>query len=252
VRRTAILAATLAFSLALAGCDDTDSTTSPDADASRTTTSQAAGEMPDPGELAGMLVTAEALGEGWREQSPPDSAGVETPGVVPEEQQQSLPRIQFCDAASAESKQAAEELAWQAARIFVMELDEDPRNHQVFVQEFLLADDETTVDATYAALAQGIAACEGEETDYGDGVTGRSSLMPPTTLGTESVGVNDVVEEPSPRGPAIWDLRNVIAHDGPVLVSLQIGDVRVGQDVQPQIDDDVTQSIVAAADDAMQ
>ena len=253
MRRTAMMgAAVLTFSLSLTGCgDDTSSTTSPGSDASRSTPAQGAGQVPDAGELAGMLATAEALGDGWTEQRPPDDVGVETPGVVPEAQQQNLPRIQFCDAASDESKQAAEGLRFQAARIFALDVEESPRNHQVFVQEFLMADDEDMIDETYAALADGIAACEGEKTDYGDGVIGRSSLMPSTTLGTESVGIHDVVKEPSPRGPATWDLRNVIAHDGPVLVSLQLGDVRVGENVQPRIDDESTTAIVAAVADAM-
>lgn len=247
-----ILAAALAFSLVLTGCgDDTDSTTSPDGDASRTPTSQAAGAVPDPGRLAGMLPTAQALGEGWVEQPPPGEAAVETPGVVPEEERGNLPRPQFCDSATVESKEAAEDLAWQAVRIFTLPLDENPRNHQVFVQEFLLAGEEATIGATYTALAAGFAACETEETDYGDGVVGRNVPMPPVTLGTEAVGVHELVEEPSPRGPAVWDLRSVFAHDGPVLVWVQLGDVRVGKDVQPQIDDDATEDILAAVSDAM-
>ena len=252
MRRTAILSAALAFSLVLAGCgDETGPSTSPDGDASGTPTSQAAGALPDPAQLAGMLTTAEALGEGWTPQPPPDGAAVETPGVVPEEERRNLPRPEFCDAATAESKQAAEDLAWEAVRIFTLPLDEDPRNHQVFVQEFLLADDESAIDTTYAALAEGFAACETAETDYGDGVVGRTVPMPPTTLGTESIGVHELVEEPSPRGPAIWDLRSVLAHDGPVLVWVQLGEVRVGENVQPQIDDGVTEDIVAAVADAL-
>ena len=90
-------------------------------------------------------------------------------------------RSEFCDAATAESNEAAKDLAWQAVRIFTLPLDEDPRNHQVFVQEFLLADDESAIDTTYAALAEGFAACEAEETDYGDGVVGRS--IPPAAVG---------------------------------------------------------------------
>lgn len=75
--------------------------------------------------------------------------------------------------------------------------------------------------------------------------------MPPVTLGTEAVGVHELVEEPRPRGPAVWDLRSVFAHHGPVLVWVQLGDVRVGKDVQPQIDDNLTEDIVAAVSDAM-
>lgn len=85
---------------------------------------------------------------------------METPGVVPGAQQLNLPRIQFCDAASDESKQAAEGLRFQAARIFALDVGESPRNHQVSVQEFLMADDEAMIAETYAALADGIAACE--------------------------------------------------------------------------------------------
>lgn len=251
MRGTRLFAAALAFSLVLAGCgDDTGSTASPE-DSGGPTTSQSATGVPDPGQLAGMLVTAEALGEGWAEQSLPDGATAETPGVVPEEERQNLPRIQLCDAATVESKQAAEGLRWQVVRIFALQLDEDPRTHQVFVQEFMQADDESATAGTYSALAQGVADCAGEETDYGDGVVGRTSPMPPTTLGTESVGVHEVVEEPSPRGPGVWDIRSVFGHDGPVLVWVQIGEVRVGEDVAPQIDDEVTADIVAAAQDAM-
>ena len=43
----------------------------------------------------------------------------------------------------------------------------------------------------------------------------------------------------------------MLAHDGPVLIWLQLGEVRVGKNVQLQIDDVVTEDIVAAVADAM-
>ena len=251
MRRTAILTAGLALSVALVGCGGDTSSTSPGDEVTPTTAGQPAGEVPAPGELAGMLVTAEALGEGWMEQPPPGDVGVETPGVVPEQEQANLPRIEFCDAASDESREAAEGLRWQAARIFSVRLPESPRDHQVFVQEFLLADEAEGVDGTYAAVAEGIADCAGEETDYGDGTIGRSSLMPAVPLGWESVGVREIVEEPSPRGPATWDLRGVFGHDGPVLVWLQMGEVRVGKAVAQYIDEDMTTSLVEAVGAAL-
>ena len=71
--------------------------------------------MPTPEQLASVLVTEDDFDGEWTVNVPPDAEdGVS--GVVPAEQQEMLPRIDFCDKASEESRAAAKALRWQAFR----------------------------------------------------------------------------------------------------------------------------------------
>ena len=202
------------------------------------------GTVPTPEQLASVLVAPEDLDGDWTVKMP-DVEGTEAPGVVPEEQRGNLPRIRFCKAASAESKEAGESLEWEA----FMQLglaSPDPRNSQVFTQEFLLAAEPAEVESLFESLQDGMKACAGRKTEYPGGETGRTEELPVPALGEAAYGTREIVEEASPRGPAIWDLRYVLVRDGAVLMSIQVGDVYVGEDAEPRLSDADVDAILTA------
>jgi hypothetical protein len=202
------------------------------------------GTVPTPEQLASVLVAPEDLEGDWTVKMP-EVEGTEAPGVVPEEQRGNLPRIRFCKEAPPGAKAVAQRLEWEAFMQLGM-VSPDPRNSQVFTQEFLLAAEPAEVESMFAALQEGMEACAGRKTEYPDGETGRTEELPVPTLGEAAYGSREVVEEASPRGPAIWDLRYVLVRDGAVLMSVQVGDVYVGEDAEPRLTDDDVDAILTA------
>ena len=69
------------------------------------------GSVPTAEQLASVLVTADDYDGRWTVNVPPD-AQMATPGVVPETQQQMLPKVELCDKASEKSRSA---LTWPPA-----------------------------------------------------------------------------------------------------------------------------------------
>ena len=246
--RPALLVTVAALMLFPACGTDTDEPTPGSSPATSPSVSPSAGwssgTVPTPEQLASVLVAPEDLDGDWSVKMP-EVEGTEAPGVVPEEQRGNLPRIRFCKAASAGAKDAAASLEWEA----FMQLglaSPDPRNSQVFTQEFLLADEPTEVESLFESLRGGMEACAGRKTEYPDGETGRIDELPVPALGEAAYGTREIVEEASPRGPAIWDLRYVLVRDGAVLMSIQVGDVYVGEDAEPRLSDADVDAILTA------
>ena len=137
--------------------------------------------MPTPEQLAGALVTTDDYDGTWTVNVPPDEQAA-TDGVVTEDQQAMLPRIELCAAAGEESRAAADALRWQAFRQ-LDQSEEDPidmaagdrRGHLVFVQEFLRAGDPDEVATTFDALRDGMRACTG---DFPAGEEGPGTVEP--------------------------------------------------------------------------
>jgi hypothetical protein len=251
--RTVTLALATALLVACGGdggtTDDTDAGAAP----------------PTPEELASsVLLTAEDLGEGWSENSPPDDLLED--GVVTDEAREMLPRIVFCSKASADSSAAAEALEWQAFRQLNLATETDPaypeepepeepgdpgpRSHDlVFVQQFLLADDAGTVTETYDALAAGMDACRGEVNEYPDGEVGRTVPFSAPPAGEAQTTTRELVKEPGPAGRAgLWDLRMLLARDGEVLVALTVGEVRTPDVPRTLHRDDVDRIVITMAE----
>lgn len=195
-----------------------------------------------------MLVTVDDLEGDWTSWEGPDASPTGVPGVVPEDQRGNLPRLEFCDRASDAAVRAAEQLEWAAFRQLNLTTPDAPREHQVFVQEFLAAAEPTETAATYDALRDGFKACAGSTTDYSDGVVGTSGKLRVLALGDAAVATRQIVKEPSPRGTGIWDLRYVMVRDGPVLMSVQLGEVTVGPEVKAMFDHHVVDDILTRID----
>lgn len=189
-------------------------------------------QTPSATDLAGILVTAEDLGDGWSVDEPP--VPQEVPGVVSEEERANLPRIELCDEASDAADAAAEDLRWSAFRQVSFDTGA-PREHLVFVQEFLLSDSPATVEETYDALASGIADCVGTAQEYPDGETGESKPLTVPPIGDDRIGQEEIVVEPGGGDQAVWDLRSVLSRDGSVLMGLTVVEIARGS-VTPMLD----------------
>lgn len=204
-----------------------------------------------PSELAAHLVTEQDLGDGWTIVANPETETEDEPGVITDANRDTLPRIEFCDKAGADSRAAALDLKWGAFRQLNLATPTEatqptdrpsddtmrPEHDLVFVQEFLMSGTTAETRSAYDALAAGVEACWGETTEYPDGEVGTSESLQVPTLGDERVGSRDIVKEPGPGAEAgTWDLRSVIVRDGNVLLGVTIAEVTTPT-VEPVLDD---------------
>jgi hypothetical protein len=211
-------------------------------------------------EVAGLLVGAEELGDGWGVQDMGPDVSFED-GVVTDENRDYLPRMEFCPEASDDSQEAARRLEWQAFQQFDYDTgmveptaeptpgSPPPKHHLVFLQEFLLQGEAADIEDTYAAIAAGMEACTGQTNEYPDGETGQSEPLDMPTIGDEATGTREIVSEPGPgKRAATWDLRNMLIRDDEYLVGVTFAEIR-SPGVERQFDDatiaDLVETVVA-------
>jgi hypothetical protein len=196
-----------------------------------------AGVVPTAEQLASVLVTTGDYDGTWTVNLPPDAEAMIS-GVVPEAQQEMLPTMVFCDRATEESRAAAEALRWQAFR----QLDQseadpidmaagDRVGHMIFVQEFLRSGDPAEIEATFTALRDGLQACQGE-IPAGDEGPGTTEPMTIPDVGDDRYGELTNIGEAG--GGAYWLLHHSLVRQGPVLMEMQVVDIVMGEDVQPE------------------
>lgn len=235
MRRIRSIVVLTAAALLLGGCAGDGSDTAPSPPSSTTSSTSQVTE-PTAEELAAALVTADDYAGTWTVNVPPDEDAAIS-GVVTEAQQEMLPRIELCEKASEESRAAAEGLRWQAFR----QLDQseanpidmaagDRRGHLVFVQEFILAGDPEEVVTTFDALGDGMRACQG---DVPAGMEGPGTVEPMILpeVGQDRYGQLTTMEEAG--GGAYWLLHSALVREGPVLMTVQVVDIVMGEGVQP-------------------
>ena len=170
--------------------------------------------------LAAKLVAASDLGTGWTVYDPPEGYG--GPGVVTEKSRKTIPRMDFCDKASAASRKTATGLPWKAFTQHHFATGSD--RHLVFLQEFLLSDKAGDVRRTFDLLTEGIQACEGDRSVSPDGETITQSALDLPALGQDRIGFRDTIAEPGDN-PTMWDLRSVLVRDGTVLIGITIAEI---------------------------
>lgn len=216
------LVAWLALPAVVAGCGGSD-----------------ASSVPTANELASSLLAVGDLPGTWSVNLGPGDEAVAASGVVAEDQQEMLPRVELCDKASAASRAAADGLRWKAFRQLDLTAQDpvDPPSdvvgHLAFVQEFLTAGEPGAITTTFDALRAGAQACMGAMPAGEEGPGTMSDLAVPS-LGDDRFGVLTVVQEAG--GGAEWILQNVIVRKGPVLLVLDVVDIRMGG-VEPLYDD---------------
>ncbi len=220
--------------LLLGACaqDDPDSSSPTSSDAPATSQ----GAVPTEDQLASALVAVDDYDGTWTVNVPPDAEDA-ADGVVTEDQQAMLPRLEFCAKASEEARSAAETLRWQAFRQ-IDQSEKDPIDmaggdrvgHLIFVQEFLAAGDPAEIESTFDALREGMRACEGE-IPAGEEGPGKAEPMTIPEVGDDRYGVLTTLEEAG--GGAYWLLHNALVRQGPVLMDLQVVDIVAGTGVRP-------------------
>jgi hypothetical protein len=194
------------------------------------------GAVPTAEQLAAALVTEDDYDGTWTVNVPPD-AQVAIPGVVPGNQQQMLPKIEFCGKASEESRSAADALRWQAFRQ-LDQSEQDPIDmaagdrvgHMIFVQEFLGSGDPAEIQTTFNALRDGLQACQGK-IPAGEEGPGKTESMTIPDVGDDRYGELTTLQEAG--GGAYWLLHHSVVRQGSVLMQMQVVDIVMGEGVQP-------------------
>ena len=229
-----LLALTGAAVLLLGACAGDGSESATTSSSPRPASSQ--GDVPTAEQLAAALMTAHDYDGKWTVNVPPDSR-MATPGVVPGDQQQMLPRIEFCGRASEESRSAADALRWQAFRQ-LDQSEQDPIDmaagdrvgHMIFVQEFLRSGDPAEIETTFNALRDGMRACQGR-IPAGEEGPGKTEPMTVPDVGDDRYGELTTLEEAG--GGAYWLIHHSLVRQGPVLMQMQVVDIVMGEGVQP-------------------
>jgi hypothetical protein len=127
-----------------------------------------------------------------------------------------------------------------------IETPDDRAGHMVFAQEFLTSGEASDMAATYELLRGGFEACLGDIAEGEEG-PGTAEVMTIPDVGDERYGVLITVEESG--GWAEWRLHNALVLQGPVLMALDVVDIRAGESVDPYFTiDDVGAMIETAVD----
>lgn len=206
--------------------------------------------VPTAEELAGHLIDVETYEGTWSVSLPDDAPeGAET-GVVPDDAQDQLPRIELCEEASAEAQAAVRDLRWTGFRQLELEVDDpirppdDRTGHIVFVQEYLTAGEPDEIEATFELLRDGMQACLGE-IPAGEEGPGMADEMTLPDIGDDRYGVLATVEEAG--GWAEWRLHSALVREGAVLAEIVITDIRADDEPLYTVDD-VGEMVTAAVD----
>lgn len=229
-----LVAVTGAAILLLGSCAGDDSGSTAPSSSDEPSWSEEA--VPTAEQLAAVLVTIDDYRGEWTVNVPSDPE-MAIPGVVSERQQEMLPKLEFCDRASQESRSAADTLRWQAFRQ-IDQSEEDPIDmaagdrvgHMIFVQEFLTSGAPAEIESTFEALRAGMEACQGR-IPAGEEGPGRSEPMTIPDVGDDRYGEFTTMEEAG--GGAYWLLYNSLVRQGPVLMDLQVVDIVMGESVEP-------------------
>lgn len=190
--------------------------------------------VPTPEELAAHLLAPHDLAGAWSVSVVDE--GADPIGVVTDEMQETLPRLELCSDASEDARTAASGLDWDAfVQLGIETADpigppDDQTGHMIFLQQYLAAADADDAAASFDLLRQGAEACLGEIEADGEG-PGFAETMAVPELGDDSFGVLTTVQEAG--GWAEWRLHQVVVRDGPVLMALVVTDIRAGDGVEP-------------------
>ena len=185
--------------------------------------------VPTADQLAEHLIDVDTFEGDWSVNVPDDAPTGAEHGVVTDEMQALLPRMDLCEEASDEARTAVQDLRWMAFRQIDLEVDDpirppdDRRGHMVFVQEFMIADEPDEIEATFELLRDGMTACLGE-IPAGEEGPGLAEELALPDVGDDRAGAILTMNEAGDW--AEWRLHDVLVRDGSVLVSLVVVDIR--------------------------
>lgn len=206
-------------------------------------------EPPTAAEFAERLLVATDLEGEWSvSPGPPGDDAISPDGIVSEDAAELLPTVELCEAASEASRAAADGLRPLAFRQLDLAVDDpidppdDTVGHMVFVQEFLFADEASSLRATFDMVSDGMLACLGE-IPAGEEGPGTAVEVTMPEVGDDRVGVLAIIEEAG--GWAQWRLYTALVLDGPRMGSIVLVDIRAG--VEPYFTDAEFGEIVETA-----
>lgn len=200
-------------------------------------------------DVVGALLTPSDLTGRWSVTAPPDVDSPVIDGAVTEAQQDELPRPELCEDASDEARTALQRLRWQAFRSMELEVDDslrpptDRTGHLVFLQQLFGVGEPEEQRTTFALLRDGFQACLGD-IPAGEEGPGRADLLPVPQVGDDRFGVLITFEEAG--GWAEWRIHQVLVLDGPVIMSLMLGDIH-SVDVEPLFSSDDVADLATTA-----
>ena len=209
-------------------------------------------DVPTADELVEQLVGVDTYDGDWSVNVPDDAPEGAERGVVTDEMQELLPRLELCDEAGAEARAAVQDLRWMAFRQIDLDVDDpirppdDRSGHMIFVQEFLMSGEPDDVEATFELVRDGMEACLGEIPADEEG-PGLAEEMELPDVGDDRYGTLLTMNEAGDW--AEWRLHNVLVRDGSVLVSMMVVDIRA--DAEPYYTIDQIGEMVETAVDLL-
>lgn len=198
-------------------------------------------------QLAASLLAPTDLTGTWTPHQAPDEASID--GVVSDEQQNMLPRMDLCDKASDSAREAVSAVQWKAFRQLDLTVDDpidppdDRSGHIVFAQEFLTSGDLDDITATFDQLRVGMDACLGEFPAGDEGPSTAATLVVPS-VGDDRSAVLTTMEEAG--GWAVWRLHQMVVREGSTLMAFLVVEIH-STDTEPLYGDDEVAALVSAA-----
>jgi len=241
-RFAGVFACLFTLGLVVASCgDDTDTTPR--------TAEQLAASLLAPTDLTGT----------WTPHPPPDQAPDQAPdealidGVVSDEQQDMLPRMDLCDRASDTAREAVSALQWKAFRQLDLTADDpidppgDRSGHIVFAQEFLTSGDVDAITASFDQIRVGSDACLGDFPAGEEGPSTAATMAMPS-LGDDRFAVLTTMGEAG--GWAVWRMHQMVVRKGSTLMAFLVVEIH-STDTEPLYSNDDIAALVAAAVDQL-
>jgi hypothetical protein len=229
-----VFACLFTLGLVVASCgDDTDTTPR--------TAQQLAGSLLAPADLTGTWTPHQAPDQA------PDEASID--GVVSDEQQDMLPRMDLCDKASDSAREAVSALQWKAFRQLDLTVDDpidppaDRSGHIVFAQEFLTSGDIDDITASFDQIRVGSDACLGDFPAGEEGPSTAATMVMPS-LGDDRFAVLTTMGEAG--GWAVWRLHQMVVREGSTLMAFLVVEIH-STDTEPLYSNDDIAALVAAA-----
>ena len=198
-------------------------------------------------QLAASLLAPTDLTGTWTPHQAPDEASID--GVVSDEQQNMLPRMDLCDKASDSAREAVSAVQWKAFRQLDLTVDDpidppdDRSGHIVFAQEFLTSGDLDDITATFDQLRVGMDACLGEFPAGDEGPSTAATLVVPS-VGDDRSAVLTTMDEAG--GWAVWRLHQMVVREGSTLMAFLVVEIH-STDTEPLYGDDEVAALVSAA-----
>ena len=198
-------------------------------------------------QLAASLLAPTDLTGTWTPHQAPDEASID--GVVSDEQQNMLPRMDLCDKASDSAREAVSAVQWKAFRQLDLTVDDpidppdDRSGHIVFAQEFLTSGDLDDITATFDQLRVGMDACLGEFPAGDEGPSTAATLVVPS-VGDDRSAVLTTMDEAG--GWAVWRLHQMVVREGSPLMAFLVVEIH-STDAEPLYGDDEVAALVSAA-----